>query len=112
MNQGVMVGGRRPLVEDDLQWKTTSVGRRPLVEDDFWWKTTFGGRRPLVEDDFWWKTILACCLIRFAAFIKNNVCSLRSGLGIVFVTASRVILASGPLERSSSFFLPSYHSSL
>ena len=44
MNQGVMVGGRRPLVEDDLQWKTTSVGRRPLVKEDLWWKTTFGGR--------------------------------------------------------------------
>ena len=56
MNQGVMVGGRRPLVEDDLRWKTTSVGRRPLEEDDLWWKTTFGGRRLLVEDDLRWKT--------------------------------------------------------
>ena len=56
MNQGVKVGGRRPLVEDDLWWKTTYVGRRPLVEDDLWWKTTFGGRHPLVEDDLWWKT--------------------------------------------------------
>ena len=55
MNQGVMVGGRRPLVEDDLRWKTTSVGRRPLekplVEDDLRWKMTFSGRQPLVEDD-------------------------------------------------------------
>ena len=34
MNQGVMVGGRRSLVEDDLRWKTTYVGGRPLVEDD------------------------------------------------------------------------------
>ena len=34
MNQGVMVGGRRPLVEDNLKWKTTFVGRRLLVEDD------------------------------------------------------------------------------
>ena len=46
MNQGVMVGGRRPLVEDDLRWKTTSVGRRPLEKDDLWWKRTFGGRQP------------------------------------------------------------------
>ena len=68
MKQGVMVGGRGPLVEYDLRWKTTSVGRRPLVEDNLWWKTTFGGRRPSVEDKFWWKTILGCCLVRFAAF--------------------------------------------
>ena len=91
-----MVGGRRPLVEDDLRWKTTSVGRRPLekplveddlrwkmtfggrrpsVEDDLWLKTTYGGRQPSVEDDFWWKMILACCLVRFAAFFfyKNKV---------------------------------------
>ena len=85
MNQGVKVGGRRPLVEDYLPWKTTYVGRRPLVEDDLWWKTTFGGRpllvednlwwtmtyggrRLSVEDNFWWKTILACCLVRFAAY--------------------------------------------
>ena len=32
-----MVGGRRPLVEDNLLWKT------PLLEDDIWWKMTFGG---------------------------------------------------------------------
>ena len=51
-----MVGGRRPLVEDDLQWKKTFGGRRPLVEDDLRWKTTFGGRRHLVEDNLWWKT--------------------------------------------------------
>ena len=60
--------GRRPSVEEDLQWKTTFGGRRPSVEDDLWWKKTYGGKRPSVEDDFWWKTILACCLVRFAAF--------------------------------------------
>ena len=86
INQGVMVGGRGPLVEDDLRWKTTFGGRRPTVEDDLqwtttfggrrpsveddlWWKMTYGGRRPSVEDDFWWKTILSCCLLRFAAFL-------------------------------------------
>jgi hypothetical protein len=26
--------GRRPSMEDDLQWKTTSNGRRPPMEDD------------------------------------------------------------------------------
>ena len=39
-----------------------------MVEDDLWWKTTFGGRQPMVEDDLWWKTILACSLVRSAAF--------------------------------------------
>merc|ERR1712115_743812 len=85
MNQGVMVGGKRPLVEDDLCWKMTFGGRRPFAEDDLrrkttcgrrrpsvednlWWKTTYGGRQPSVEDNFWRKTILACCLVRFAAF--------------------------------------------
>ena len=48
---GVMVGGRRPLVEDNLRWKTTFDGRLPLVENDLWWNMTFGGRRPLVEGD-------------------------------------------------------------
>ena len=43
-NQGVMVGGRQPLVEDDSRWKTISGGRRPLVEDNLHWKMTFGGR--------------------------------------------------------------------
>ena len=61
-------GGRRPLVEDDLRWKTTFGGRQPLVEDTLWWKTTYSRRRPSVEDNFWGKTILACCLVRFAAF--------------------------------------------
>ena len=68
INQGVMVGGRRPLVEDNLWgkmtfediiwWKMTFSGRQPLVEDDLQWKTTFGGRRHLVEDKLWWKTSL------------------------------------------------------
>ena len=44
-----MVGGRQPLVEDHLRWKTTLGGRQP------WWKMTFGGRQPSVKDDLWWK---------------------------------------------------------
>ena len=70
-----MVGGRRPLVEDNIWWKTASKqGRRLrfgmltvltnirptkvlwLMEDDLWRKTTFGGRQPLVEDELRWKT--------------------------------------------------------
>ena len=51
-----MLGGRRPLVEDNLQWKKTFGGRRPLVEDNLLWKTTFSGRGPSVEDKLWWKT--------------------------------------------------------
>ena len=39
--------GRRPLMEDDLLWKTTFYGRRPSMEDDLQWKTAFNGRRPL-----------------------------------------------------------------
>ena len=42
-NQGVMVGGRRPLVEDNFWGKTTLGGRQPSVEDDLHWKTTFVG---------------------------------------------------------------------
>ena len=48
-------GGRRPYVEDNLQWKMTFGGRRPLVVNDLWWKTTFGGRWPSVEGDIRWK---------------------------------------------------------
>ena len=59
--------GRRPLMEDNLCWKTTFVGRQPLMEGDLWWKVTFDGRQPLMEDNFdgtqhlmednlWWKT--------------------------------------------------------
>ena len=68
-------GGRRLSVEDDLRWKTTFGGRGPLVEDNLWLTMTYGGRRPSVEDNFWWKTILACCLVRFAAFfyIRNHL---------------------------------------
>ena len=43
IDQGVLVDGRRPLVKDDLWWKTTFGGRRPSVEDNLLWKTTFGG---------------------------------------------------------------------
>ena len=89
-------GGRRPLVEDDLLWKTNFIGRWTSVEDNLQWKRTFGGRRLSVEDDLQWKTtfgeddlwwkitcsrrrpsvedtlccILACCLLRFAAFLR------------------------------------------
>ena len=52
--------GRRPLVEDDIQWKTTFGGRRPSVEDDPRGKKTFGGRRPLVENDLRWGSINFC----------------------------------------------------
>ena len=51
INQGVMLGGRHPSVEDDLRWKTTFGRRRPMVEDNLRRKTTFGERRLLVEDD-------------------------------------------------------------
>ena len=47
---------QRPLVEDNLLWKTTFRGRHPSVEYDLRWKTTFRGRRPMVEDVLWWKT--------------------------------------------------------
>ena len=56
INQGVMVGRRRCLVEDDVWWKMTSSGRRLLVEDDLQWKTAFSARRPLVVDKLQWKT--------------------------------------------------------
>ena len=49
-------GGRRPLVEDEIWWKTTFDGRQPLLEDNLQFKMTCGGRQPLVEDDLWWKT--------------------------------------------------------
>ena len=60
------------MMEDNLWWKTTFGGRRPLVEDDLWWKMTLGGRQPAVEHDLQWK-ILACCLVRFAAFFNGNM---------------------------------------
>ena len=50
-----MVGERRPLIEDDILWKTTFDGRQPSVEDNLRWKTTFGGRQPSVKDNLWWK---------------------------------------------------------
>ena len=54
--RGHLRGRRRPLMEEDLQWKTTFDGRRPSMEDDLQWKITFDGRRPLIEDDHWRKT--------------------------------------------------------
>ena len=32
INQGLMVSGRRPSVENNLRWKTSVGGRRPSVE--------------------------------------------------------------------------------
>ena len=63
-------GGRRPLVEDDLRWKTTFSednlwwkttlgGKQPSVEDNLGLKTTFSDRRPSVEDNLRWKTTLS-----------------------------------------------------
>ena len=63
-------GEIQPWVEDDLWWKTTCGGRWPLVEYNLFWKTTFGGRQPWAEDDLWW--ILACYLVRFAAFFSPS----------------------------------------
>ena len=51
-------GGRWPSVEDNLCWKMTFGERRPLGEENLQWKTTFGERRPSVEDDLRWKTTL------------------------------------------------------
>ena len=34
MENCLTFNGRRPPMEDDLQWKTTSNGRRPPIEDD------------------------------------------------------------------------------
>ena len=98
MNQGVMVGGRRPLVEDDLWWRTTSVGRRPLVEDDLWRKTIFGGRRvsvedhlrwktPLVEDDLWWKTTFTGRQL----LVEDDPCMLPSPLCGIFCITNRYL---------------------
>ena len=56
INQGVLVDGRRPLVKDDLWWKTTFGERRPSVEDNLLWKMTFGRRCPSVKNVLWWKT--------------------------------------------------------
>ena len=58
-----MVSGKRPLVEDDLRWKTTCVGRRPLVEDDL------QRRQPLIEEDLQWKTTF-CSQLLFRAFVQ------------------------------------------
>ena len=41
--------GRRPSVEDDLQWKMTFGGRRPVVEEDLQWKINFNRRQPVLD---------------------------------------------------------------
>ena len=51
--------------------KKSFNGRQPSMEDDFWWKIPFRGRRPAVEDDLQW--ILACRLLCFAAFLKEEL---------------------------------------
>ena len=86
-----MVGGRRPLVEDNLWWKTTSVGRRPLVEDDLWWKTTFSGRRLSVEDDLRWKVTMVEDDLRWKTtfggrrlLVEDDPCMLPSPLCGIF----------------------------
>ena len=33
---------------------------RPMMEDNLWWKTTYDGRQIMIEDDLWWKTICPC----------------------------------------------------
>ena len=38
--------GRRPPIEDKLQWKT-----KPPMEEELQWKTTSIGRQPQMEDD-------------------------------------------------------------
>ena len=66
-------------------------GRRPSVEDDLWWKTTYGGRRPSVEDNFCWKTILACCLVRFAAFFTLKRHKRREGHYEYHVSTNKMV---------------------
>ena len=46
-----MEDGGQPLMEDDLQWKTTCDGRPPLKEKNHQWKTTIKGRQPSMEID-------------------------------------------------------------
>ena len=41
--------GQRP--SSILRFSMQSDGRRPLMEDDLLWKTTFDGRQPLIEED-------------------------------------------------------------
>ena len=40
--------GRKPLMVDNLWWKTTFAGRQPLLEDNLCRKTIFAGIRPLI----------------------------------------------------------------
>ena len=49
--------GRRPPIEDDLQWKTTSNGSRLPIEVELQWKTTSNGWWPPMEDD-----LNFCCI--------------------------------------------------
>ena len=84
------IGGRRPSMEDDLQWEddiqweTTFCGRQPSMEDDLRWKTTFGGRRPSVEDDLWWNTTFG----GRQAMVEDDPCMLPSPLCSIFEGAA------------------------
>ena len=69
-----MVGGRIPLGEDDLRWKTTFSGEATSKQGRkvYWlfsqiyeqprcygkWKATFRGTQPRVEEDLRWKMTL------------------------------------------------------
>ena len=46
----------KPLMEDNIWWKTTFNGRCLSMEDNFWWKMTLNGRRPSMEYTLLWKT--------------------------------------------------------
>ena len=63
--------GRRSLVDDNLQWKTTFGGRRSSVVNTLRWKTPFSWIWPLLKDNLLW--ILACCIVSFAAFFTLSV---------------------------------------
>ena len=119
-----MVGGRQSMVEDDLWWKTTFGGRRPSVEDDPQWMMTFGRRQPLMEDNPWWKTtfsgtrplwILACCLLRFAAFFIywTTMDKLEfTDWSQVNRILSRVTSESVPFQESENFHFSSLGSEI
>ena len=39
-----------PLMAIEPQWKTPCEGIQPSIEDNLWWNMTFNGRQPLKED--------------------------------------------------------------
>ena len=94
INQGVMVGGRQPSVEDDLRWKTTFGERWPLVEGNLRWKITFSGREPLMEN-------LVCCL-----FIWLNERMKIIWLHAIFVKEWMSVCKTIPAYESVCTFSP------